>query len=72
MDTLRLQLRFLLPLIATLVAAAYLALPLMDQLTGRRFARDRNIRGALIGNALNDSIREALADPRGGRLQGYY
>ena len=38
-----LQLRFLIPLLLTLVAAAYLALPLMDQLTLRWFARDLNI-----------------------------
>ena len=39
MRILNLQLRFLLPLVLTLVAAAYLALPLMDDLTLRWFAR---------------------------------
>jgi alpha,alpha-trehalose-phosphate synthase [UDP-forming] len=72
MKTIRLQLRFLVPLVVTLVAAAYLALPLMDQLTSRWFARDLNMRGALIANTLGDSIDEALADPGLPRLQGLF
>lgn len=63
MNTIRLQLRFLLPLILTLVAAAYLALPLMDRLTLRWFSRDLNLRGELLTAALSESITEALAAP---------
>lgn len=63
MNTLRLQLRFLLPLILTLVAAAYLALPLMDRLTLRWFSRDLNLRGELVTAALSESIVEALDTP---------
>ncbi len=66
LKTLRLQLRFLLPLGATLIAAAYLAVPLMDQVTLRWFSRDLNSRGALVANALSDSIAQAVS---GGRLQ---
>ncbi|HEY0857480.1 MAG TPA: trehalose-6-phosphate synthase [Albitalea sp.] len=69
MKTLRLQLRFLIPLLLTLVAAAYLALPLMDQLTLRWFARDLNTRGALMANTLADPIGEAMAADRTRRLQ---
>jgi len=69
MKTLRLQLRFLVPLVLTLVAAAYLALPLMDRLTLRWFSRDLNLRGSLLTNALSDSIAEAMKDERGVRLQ---
>ncbi|MBX3622022.1 MAG: trehalose-6-phosphate synthase [Rhizobacter sp.] len=65
MKILNLQLRFLIPLVLTLTAAAYLALPLMDQLTLRWFARDLNTRGALVANALSDSISEAMKDARG-------
>lgn len=72
MNTFRLQLRFLVPLVLTLVAAAYLALPLMDRLTLRWFARDLNSRGALVTNALSDSVAEALADPKGTRLQALF
>lgn len=72
MRTLRLQLRFLLPLVATLVAAAYLALPLMDRLTLRWFARDLNTRGNLVANTLSDSIAESLADGRANRLRSLF
>jgi len=58
--TLRLQLRFLLPLLATLVVAAYLAVPLLDQVTLRWFSRDLNSRGVLVAHALSDSMGQAL------------
>jgi len=69
MKYLSLQIRFLLPLVLTLVAAAYLALPLMDGLTLRWFARDLNTRGLLVATALSDSIVEARGDARRARLQ---
>jgi trehalose 6-phosphate synthase len=72
LKTYRLQLRFLLPLIVTLVAAAYLALPLMDRLTWRWFARDLNSRGALIANTLADSIAEVPPELRERRLGGLF
>lgn len=69
MNTLRLQLRFLVPLILTLVAAAYLTLPLMDRLTLRWFSRDLNLRGSLVASALSDSISEIQLDAKSTRLQ---
>jgi alpha,alpha-trehalose-phosphate synthase [UDP-forming] len=72
LKTYRLQLRFLLPLIVTLVAAAYLALPLMDRLTWRWFARDLNSRGALIANTLADSVAEVPPELRERRLGGLF
>jgi trehalose 6-phosphate synthase len=72
MNTLRLQLRFLLPLVVTLGIAAYLALPVMDRLTLRWFSRDLNIRGELVTNALSDSIVEAIDDPEGRRLMALF
>jgi trehalose 6-phosphate synthase len=69
MRTLRLQLRFLLPLGATLVLASYLAVPLMDQVTLRWFSRDLNSRGLLVANALSDSVVEALDGQRPQRLR---
>jgi alpha,alpha-trehalose-phosphate synthase [UDP-forming] len=71
-NTFRLQLRFLVPLVLTLVAAAYLALPLMDRLTLRWFSRDLDLRGTLVANALSDSISEALEDPKEARLQALF
>jgi len=68
-NTFRLQLRFLLPLLGVLALAAYLALPVMDQLTLRWFARDLTLRDELLTNALSDSILSAMVDPEGARLQ---
>ena len=61
--TLRMQLRFLVPLTLVLIGAAYLAVPLLDRVTLRWFDRDLGSRGSLIANALSDSIAEAV---RGG------
>jgi trehalose 6-phosphate synthase len=69
LKTLRLQLRFLVPLLLTLTAAAYIALPLMDRLTLRWFARDLNMRGSLVANALTESIDDALQQGRDSRIQ---
>jgi alpha,alpha-trehalose-phosphate synthase [UDP-forming] len=68
MRNLQLQLRFLIPLVVILAAAAYFSLPLMDSLTLRWFARDLNMRGELVTNALSESIADALPDPRGRKL----
>ena len=72
MRNLRLQLRFLVPLVVILAAAAYFALPVMDRLTLRWFARDLNLRGSLVTNALSESIADALADPKGRKLQALF
>ncbi|MDE2075834.1 MAG: trehalose-6-phosphate synthase [Burkholderiales bacterium] len=72
MNTFRLQLRFLLPLLLALILTAYLALPLIDKMTLRWFARDVNLRGALITNTLSDSISEALQSKANGRLQALF
>lgn len=72
MKTLRLQLRFLLPLALTLVAAAYIALPLLDQVTLRWFSRDLNSRGVLVANALSDSVAEALLTDKPERLEALF
>ena len=69
MNTFRLQLRFLVPLVLTLVAAAYLALPLMDRLMLRWYARDMNERGSLVANSLSEPVAAGLADRDGARLQ---
>jgi trehalose 6-phosphate synthase len=69
MKSLNLQIRFLAPLLVTLVAAAYFALPVMDRLTLRWFARDLNARGSLVTNTLSDAIGGAISDAKGARLQ---
>jgi trehalose 6-phosphate synthase len=69
MKTFRMQLRFLVPLILILAGAAYLALPLMDRLTLRWFARDLDMRGTLVANALSESVADDLQESRGRKLQ---
>jgi alpha,alpha-trehalose-phosphate synthase [UDP-forming] len=69
LKTLRLQLRFLLPLLVTLGVAATLAVPVLDQVTLRWFSRDLNSRGVLVANALSDSLAEAMASGRATRLR---
>ena len=72
MNTFRLQLRFLVPLLLTLGVAAYLALPLVDRLTLRWFSRDLVTRGELLTNGLSDSISDAVKDPEGVRLKALF
>jgi alpha,alpha-trehalose-phosphate synthase [UDP-forming] len=68
-QTIRLQLRFLLPLIAVVIATAYLVLPLVDGVTLRWFARDLDSRGAVLANALSDSVVEAMRARRPRQLE---
>jgi trehalose 6-phosphate synthase len=68
LKTIHLQLRFLLPLLAVSVATAYLAVPLVDEVTLRWFGRDLNTRGQALANAMSDSVAEAIAARRPARL----
>ena len=68
-QTIRLQLRFLLPLIAVVIATAYLVLPLVDGVTLRWFSRDLDSRGAVVANALSDSVVEAMRTNRMRQLE---
>ena len=68
-NTLRLQMRFLVPLILTLTAAAYLAQPLLDSLTLRWFSRDLTLRGASVTSAMSDSLAAAMASGSNSRIQ---
>lgn len=70
--TLRLQLRFLVPLVATLTVAAWLALPLMDRLTLRWFSRDLYLRGSLVATTLSETVTEAIDDERTGKLRNLF
>lgn len=72
MNTFRMQLRFLLPLAATMLVTAYLALPLMDSLMLHWFSRDVTSRGTLVANSLSDAIADHLADASTPRLQALF
>jgi trehalose-6-phosphate synthase len=72
LKTLRLQLRFLLPLLITLVVAATLSVPLLDQMTLRWSSRDLNSRGVSVANALSDSVADALLANRPSKLRSLF
>ncbi|GAB4479790.1 MAG: trehalose-6-phosphate synthase [Burkholderiaceae bacterium] len=59
--TLRLSLRFLLPLFAVLFTLAYASMPLIDALTLRWFVRDLDIRSAFVARTLDEQIAELTA-----------
>ena len=72
MNTLRLQLRFLLPLLAVLVATAFVAALLVDRLTLRWFAHDLDLRGTLVAGTLSDAVADALQAPGERRLDALF
>ena len=58
--TLRLSLRFLLPLLIAITALAYLSVPLVDSLTLRWFVRDLDLRSAFLSHAMEEQIGDLL------------
>jgi len=60
MNIFRLQLRFLIPLVITLLTAAALAFHAFDVLTEKWFIKDTHMRSQIIATALSDSISKAL------------
>ena len=69
MQTVRLQLRFLLPLTVVVIGTAYLALPIVDGVTLRWFMRDLDSRGTVVAAALSDSVVEAIRARKPHRLE---
>jgi trehalose-6-phosphate synthase len=55
--SIRLSLRFVLPLTLVLALCAYAVVPLVDSLTLRWFVRDLDIRSELLANTLRDPLR---------------
>jgi trehalose 6-phosphate synthase/phosphatase len=58
--SLRLTIRFVLPLAAAIALLAYLTVPLVDQLTLRWFVRDLDMRSHLIAGTLHDPLVDLL------------
>lgn len=58
MKSLHLQIRFLVPLLLTLTVAALLALPLLDRMTLRWFARDLGNRGEVVAKTLSAAMAD--------------
>jgi trehalose-6-phosphate synthase len=57
MKSLRLQLRFLLPLSVLLMIAAYITVPIVDQLTLHWFLKDLDMRANLIADAMSSVVK---------------
>ncbi|MDD2852668.1 MAG: trehalose-6-phosphate synthase [Desulfuromonadaceae bacterium] len=58
--SLKLSLRFILPLAVVLGVLAYSVVPLVDKLTMRWFVRDMDMRSQLIANTLHDPLAELI------------
>ena len=65
--SLRLSLRFVLPLVAALALLAFAIVPIVDNLTLRWFVRDMDIRSQLIASAIQEPLTELL--PQGDRAR---
>jgi len=66
--SLRLSLRFVLPLAFALTLLAYMVVPLVDGLTLRWAVRDMDIRSQLVGNTLQEPLTELLQKNERGRI----
>ncbi|SEM01569.1 trehalose 6-phosphate synthase [Syntrophus gentianae] len=66
--SLRLSLRFILPLVVALTLLAYAVVPLVDQLTLHWFVRDMDIRSRLIANTLQEPLAELLRQGNKARI----
>jgi trehalose 6-phosphate synthase len=58
--SLRLSLRFLLPLLLAILAVAYLSVPLVDSLMQRWFVRDLDIRSTFIARSFEEPVGDLL------------
>ena len=66
--SLRLSLRFVLPLAAAIALLAYVTVPLVDQLTLRWFVRDLDIRSRFITSTLEDPLTVLLEQGNKARI----
>jgi len=66
--TLRLSLRFLLPLLVVMAALAYVSVPVVDSLTQRWFVRDLDLRSSLISRTVGEQIGDLLQANAGDRI----
>ena len=58
--SLRLSLRFLLPLLLAILAVAYLSIPLVDSLQHRWFVRDLDMRSTLVARSFEELLGDLL------------
>ncbi len=66
--SMRLSLRFVLPLAAAMTALAYAVVPLVDSLTLRWFVRDLDIRSQLLASTLQEPLADMVAQRSRARI----
>ncbi len=66
--SLRISLRFLLPLLLAILAVAYLSIPLVDSLMQRWFVRDLDIRAGLIARSFEEPVSDLVESKTFARL----
>ncbi|MBL0225704.1 MAG: trehalose-6-phosphate synthase [Geobacteraceae bacterium] len=66
--SLKLSLRFIVPLVVTLGLLAYAVVPFVDKLNKRWFIRDMDIRSRLIANTLHEPLAELLQQGNKSRI----
>ena len=66
--SLRLSLRFLLPLLLAILAVAYLSIPLVDSLMQRWFVRDLDMRSTLIARSFEEPVGDLLESKSHARI----
>jgi len=60
--SIRLSLRFIVPLALTLALLAYALVPVVDQLTLRWWVNDLDVRAHLVANTLGDQVADLVSD----------
>jgi trehalose 6-phosphate synthase len=70
--TMRLSLRFVLPLALVLAGLAYAVVPLVDQLTLRWSIRDLNTRAALVAKSIEEPLYDELESGSGQKLLKHF
>lgn len=68
----RLSLRFVIPLLLTVAALAYLVMPLADRLTFRWFMNDMDMRATLIANTVDEPIASLVALEDSARIRQFF
>lgn len=69
LGSMRLSLRFVIPLVLAMAGLAYLVVPVVDTLTVRWFVRDLDTRSRLLGSAMQESLAEYIQ--QGARTKVY-
>jgi trehalose 6-phosphate synthase len=72
LETMRLSLRFVIPLLVVLAAIAYAVVPLVDKLTTKWFSRDLDIRANFVASAVEEPLQDLLRTGNRRRIQQFF